>query len=360
VRQLLGSVVFITVLGCVPALAQIPANPATLIVPSPVGIVFSAGKWIYDQLTAETVYYIEVGGQGRTPEEARLNGFRLAVERAVGSVVASETEVNNARISRDEIISYASGYVERYEIVKSEPQGAGYQVNMKVWIKRSALANRLLNTSKAAGDLEGAKVAVQLQTLQYERAQGDKLIQLVLNDFYRRAFDIELKSTQIKLNDNRQALIIVPFRLGWNRDYLTSLFEALKATSQNSNKGMSQIALSTGGFMGGKVGTFGFSDTSKAMAIYQTMIASQPSVELTVLTHQDRVMHRECFYWSELDHMHGYAVRAGHFVEGGEGAININGNFSMNTAISLGASPAQLNLAQRVELKIVPKAQCQN
>ena len=74
-----------------------------MIMPSPLGIILTVGQWIYNG--TEKVYYIEVEGEGPTPEEARLNGFRLAVEQSVGSIIASETEVRNERAIRDEIIS---------------------------------------------------------------------------------------------------------------------------------------------------------------------------------------------------------------------------------------------------------------
>lgn len=334
------------------AVAQVPP----LLMPNPLGMIITLGQWVYRN--SEKVYYIEVAGQGATPEEARLNGFRLAVEQAVGSLIASETELNNARITRDEIISYASGYVDQYDIVKSVTITGGYQMDMKVWIKRSSLSNRLLNTTATVGTIDGSKAAIQLQTLQYERAQGDRILQVVLNDFFRRAFDIKLNPTQVVLNDYRQAVIVVPARISWNRDYLDSLFDAVKLTSQNLNNNPSHIAISTGGFMGGKTGTFGFTDNTKTLAIYQTMIASRPSVELTVKTNQNQIMHRQCFNWSELDHMDNYAVRPGHFVQGGTTAIDINGNFYMDIVMPLTTSPAQLDQAQKIEVKIVPKSAC--
>jgi hypothetical protein len=45
----------------------------------------------------------------------------LAVEQALGTLISSETEVNNGRIVRDEIVSYASGYVDRFDIVSTQP-----------------------------------------------------------------------------------------------------------------------------------------------------------------------------------------------------------------------------------------------
>jgi len=349
------------------AQAQVP----TLIMPNPLGIILTVGQWIYNG--TEKTYYIEVAGRGATPDAARLNGFRLAVEQAVGSVIASETEVNRARITRDEIISYASGFVDKYEITKTETQGNEYQINMKVWIRRSTIANRLLNESKAAGNLEGAKAAVQLSTLQYEREQGDKLVIPVLNDFFRRGFNIELKPAQITFDANRQAVISIPFRLTWNREYLNSLWEALRATAQDPRAGScvsafigrpcaqnaGTVLISTGGFMGGNGGRLGFSDTDKIKGILSVMVYSQPAVQLTVRTSQNQVMHQECFNWSELDHIDSYNVRPGHFIDiSGNNNVSINGNFGIESTIKLNSGPDQLAQADQVELKIVPKKQC--
>ena len=108
----------LAVLACVGLITSAQAQMITgaMFLPSPVGVLLSIGQWI--TFESERTYYIEVLGEGRTPDEARNNGFRLAVEQAVGAIIASESEVNNNRLSRDEIISYASGYVTKYEITR--------------------------------------------------------------------------------------------------------------------------------------------------------------------------------------------------------------------------------------------------
>jgi len=360
-------------LACVGLIASAQAQFAftgAMLMPNPLGIIISLGQWIIWE--GEKTYYIEVAGEGATLEESRLNGFRIAVEQAVGSVIASETEVNNSHLTRDEIISYASGYVTRYEIVNQEPSNNGYQTKMKVWIKKSAIANRLLNESKVSGDLEGAKAAAQLSTLQYERSQGDRLVGIVLNDFYRRGMNIELQPAQLKFDNNRNGTLVIPFKLSWNRDYLNSLWEALKATAQdpragscwgNCNQNAAVIAIATGGFMGGNGGKLGFSDVARANALINTMILSNPAIELTVLTNQNQVMHRECFYWPVLDHQENGWTDGKYFVNirnYGSPDININGNFSRELAIQLRTTPEQMNLASQTQLKLVPKSQCSN
>jgi hypothetical protein len=165
---------------------------------------------------------LEVEGRGDTPTQARDNGFRLAVEQALGTLISSESETQNGRLVRDEIISYAAGYVDRFTIVQTTVAADGQsRVTLKVWVARSALSNRLLNRSEKSGQVDGARATVQLQTLNQERITGDRLLQQVLNDFPKRAFDIELKPTDVT-RQNRAAQMELNFVVRWNRDYLRS------------------------------------------------------------------------------------------------------------------------------------------
>lgn len=218
---------------CSSAVAQtvVPFSPGMLI-PSPLGVVITLGTWIYDA-NQQRVYYIEVIGEGRDPEESRKNGFRLAVEQAVGSIIASETEVQNNRVARDEIISYASGYVTRYEIIQQLPSPIGARTVMKVWVAKNPIANRLLNESKVAGRVEGSQAAVSFTTLVEERVAGDKLVAAVLSDYPRRAYDIEVGKSRVDFDYYRNATLTVPYRLRLNSDYVTSLMTALEATENN-------------------------------------------------------------------------------------------------------------------------------
>jgi hypothetical protein len=349
--------ILVLVLLATASQAQVIAG--AMLLQLPISTILTAGQWIFSG--SEKTYYIEVSGVGASIEESKLNGFRLAVEQAVGSVIASETEVVNTRIKRDEIISYASGYVTKFEVVKQYSDNNLYKTDMKVWIKRSIIANRLLHESKVAGDLEGAKASVSLSTVQYERNQGDRLVGAVLNDFYRRAMNIELKPAQVTLDNNRNGILTIPFRLSWNRDYLNSLFEAYQATAQNVRiscwlncniRNVSTVDIS---------GTrLGFSDTAKTSALIQTMILSEPQLELTVFTQQDQIMHKQCFRWAALDHIDDYN-QSSYFVDvSGTNTANVrvNGSAFMDTAIQLKTTARTLEQASKTQLKLVPKSQC--
>lgn len=60
---------------------------------------------------------LTVSGTGKTLEEARLNALRSAIEQAFGAFISSKTEILNDKLIKDEIVSVASGNVEKYDII---------------------------------------------------------------------------------------------------------------------------------------------------------------------------------------------------------------------------------------------------
>lgn len=197
--------------------------------PNPLGVILVVGQWIiYEN---EKTFYIEVVGQGATDRESQMNGFRLGVEQAVGSIIASETQVVDRQITRDEIISYASGYVYRFEIVGVRSQGGRVETTMKLWIKRSPLANRLLAESKAAGQVDGPRIAAADITINEQFRNSGRLLTTVLNDYPQRSFRVDIGRTQLRVTDDRRSIISVPFTVEWDSRYLDALFAALKPAS---------------------------------------------------------------------------------------------------------------------------------
>jgi hypothetical protein len=353
------AVVLATVLCWSTAQAQLGGAIGTVVMPSPLGIVLSVGKWIYDASTRKQVYYIEVAGQGSNPTEARDNGFRLAVEQALGTLISSETEVQSGRIVRDEIISYAAGFVDRFEIVETRATGTGTLVFMRVWVKRSDLSDRLLNRSEKSGELDGARASVQLQTLNQERATGDALLQQVLNDFPKRAFDIDLKPTDI-LRQNRSATVEVNFRLKWNQDYLRSICAALQATGQKISRPAVSISVHGGGWFGGVSCGASYDDNLKFELMANRMYVMQPTVLVTIRGSGREVLFSSCYMYQELDNWASGHVTTQRFVEFGGNGARINGNYVMPGRIQIPVGLNVLSRAHSVDMDIVARNSCPN
>ena len=341
------------------AQAQLSGAVGVAVMPNPIGIALTVGKWIYDSATRQQVYYIEVAGNGATTTEARNNGFRLAVESALGSLISSETVVQNGRVQRDEIISYAAGFVDRFETIDTRTGPDGVTVAMRVWVKRSALADRLLNRSEQSGEVDGARASVQLQTLNQERATGDRLLQTVLNDFPRRAFDIELAPTDIN-RQNRTAVLEINFRLAWNQDYLRSLWTALDATGQRKGRTVATIAVGSGGWFRGFGGTAQFDDGHKLDLVLNKMVGTRPAVLVTVRGAHRETLFASCYLYQELDHMPDYVVNENRFVRYGSNFAQIMGGYQLQGRIQIPVNPAVLSRATAVDMDIVARTSCPN
>ena len=263
----------ISIMACASMIATAQAQWSAL-TPTPFGIAMSVGQWL--MFNNKQVYYIEVRGHGRTAEEARMNGFRLAVEQALGSVIASETEQQNSRIRRDEVISYAAGFVERYEIVSTMNTGSGYEIGLRVWVQRTNLAERLLVKSQADGEIDGARASIAVDTAQYSRAQGDLLFLSVLRDFPERSFDIKLWPTRVEIDSNRKTTLMIPFVITWNKNYTSSFFSAIKTVR-------------TCGWNGCEM------DKPTQKLIDNEMFASEPQISVTIKSLDGKVQHTWCF-----------------------------------------------------------------
>lgn len=334
--------------------AQAQSTVLSLITPTPVGVALTVGRWIIAD--KQKIYYIEVAGTGKTAEEARVNGFRLAVEQAVGSLIASETEVRNSKIQRDEVISYASGYVTKYEITDTESKDNLVQVKMKVWVGRNALARRLLNESRQAGEIDGPNGSAAVSTIQYEKSQGDRLVQTVLNDFPRRAFDVELKNSRVSLDNYRNGRLTVPFQVRWNYDYLVSLWIALEATSQPKAHSQNFVRVSSRASWAGEAG---FDDGYRIKQLAQALVGSGPSVQLTIKSLSGQIMHRQCYRWAELDHDVRYQYPRAFFVDfPSTTRVNINGRAVLDAKIDLPVNPTALENMGNFELAVVRKQDC--
>ena len=346
----------------VTAQAQVIPLSTQMLMPSPLGIIIMVGQWIVKD--NKRVYYIRVRGEGPNFVAARQNGLRLAVEQAVGTMVLSETHVRDQRIVRDEIITYAAGFVDRYELVDADYVDRVNRVTMDVWVSESRIANRLLNESVGTGTIDGNRLALQVETLQHERATGDQVLETVLRDFPQRAFDVRVDRTQLEIGSQRNLQIDVPFSVAWNETYLNSLFEGLKRTSTDpvrcwwpssecTRRERRQFS----------VNGITFDDMARPAAVVRRMTIDQkPAVELNILDSHGRVLTRTCqgLLFSNMENM-PYNVPTRYFFRVNDRNVHVDRSYRVNGVfrLNLGVDVQNLSTAKRIEVRVVSEQQCQ-
>jgi hypothetical protein len=106
--------------------------------------VVPAGASAVVSTTAEGVGVIKSGNKAMARDQAIRDGLRIAVEQAVGTLVASETLVQNYEVLRDQIYSKTQGYVKDYTIIDEKEEGTLYRVTLKAQVASGNLENDLM------------------------------------------------------------------------------------------------------------------------------------------------------------------------------------------------------------------------
>jgi hypothetical protein len=110
---------------------------------------------------------------GRPPKKLKTQALESRSGSSRGfSVINSEREVDNQRLRRSEVVQYAAGYVDRYEVKQTENENGFVVMTMDVWVKRSRLSDRLLGDHRTPGKIDGDRLQTQAETLDHSRQQG--------------------------------------------------------------------------------------------------------------------------------------------------------------------------------------------
>jgi hypothetical protein len=77
-------------------------------------------------------------------DQAIQDALRLVVEQAAGTMVSSETLVQNYEVMRDQIYSKSQGYIQRYEVTNESTEGNLYKVTIQAAVAEGNLKNDIL------------------------------------------------------------------------------------------------------------------------------------------------------------------------------------------------------------------------
>jgi hypothetical protein len=327
------------------------SNPAWWM-PSPLSIVITVGSWMMKDRVE--VFYVRVQAHGRDEADAREQAFRLAVNQAVGSLLLSHTEIKNNEVVRRDIINYSSGHVHDFQILNREQRDGGILIQADVWVRKSQIADRLLSESRAAGQVEGGRISEQISSFRNQKAQADRVIQAVLDDFPQRSFDVAVGNTQVAV-DGRQTYLHVPIVLGWNKGYLASMAEALRIINPRPD---------CGGWFGTCQGLFtvrigrqraDFEDDNAMFELFHRGLSQKRPVALLKLkSTSNNTVFEACYGVDAMDDgtwsswkfasVDGYGVR---FQEG-----------VVRTTLVLDTQHLDLKSVDRAEVSIIPMRNC--
>jgi len=318
------------------------------------------GHWV--SVNSKRVFYIEVQSRGDNFESARQEAFRLAVEQAVGTLILSETESQNYRLNRNDIVTYASGYVDRFEIIERSQQGSQTRLVMRVWVAHSAIAGRLLHQQATPREISGSTIAAQIQSFNQQQQSADRLLDTVLRDFPARAFDVGMEPARIIVDSNRQGQLQIPFVVSWSKNYLKAMEETLRNINQypqcdsigaDCTRTRSRFELAVNLFARDP-GAW-FNDDAAWNVAMKNMVYDRPMYRLTLNTASGRTIH-QCYNASEL--VDGNEYRPRYFANIGPGLVRFNGHNRERIVLTVPLTQLPVQDITQANVDIVRQAQC--
>jgi hypothetical protein len=163
-----------------------------------------------------------VTGADSTCDKARDVAFRIAVEQAFGTAVMAERQVKNDVLTRDEVLSHSSGFIEDYTILNTEKNGSGCTVKLTATVKPSMVNQYIFNNPTDSKDLNGNKVSTQVNTYLDGKGRSDKVINGFFTDYVKRAYKLEQYPIEY-VKDNRETYMVVKYNITMNSDFLKAL-----------------------------------------------------------------------------------------------------------------------------------------
>lgn len=315
---------------------------ASLVTPSPIGIVIAFRSYFKDQ---NKVYYIQVKTQASTFEQAKQQAFRLASEQVAGTVVLSESELHNNNIARNEIITYSSGIVDEYRIVNRADQTGQVYLTMDIWIAESAMSQRLLAKSATEKEINGDQLGTRAQSILEEHQRGDDIFRAVLRDFPKRAFLVRSSQPKLAMDYNRNIMLSVDVNVNWDKKYTDAFYEAAQRT------GSKPCVLFCGSSPRFFIQGWEFNDAAKLFLIDQRIGQTQLNVQLDVVGIQGQVIKQSCFNMPELSHLMMYNFA--------NNQLSLwEKTYNTRLQVNLGQNFDTMSSIKNIRAEIVPSANC--
>ncbi len=298
---------------------------------------------------------VRATGVGSSPDAAKENAFRQAIENRIGVLVLSEKEVRNFKLYKDDILTFSAGFIDDYNIVSKEKLGAKWVVTIDAWVSSSRLANKITAISAVDGSISGKKAADRFDSFIRQKQQADRLLQKIVSGFPEDAIQVRFQRTEMRFDADRKAQVLIYFDTFWSKEYVSSLLEMLA---------LLQDTTYSDGFVGavtvnhkkpddwfGSVDAFYFLDRQIFNTIQTQFDNSKVALRLKIRDGRT-VIHEDCWLLNNDYVTDGYGSRVGIL-----GLRRFESNIQLNIPYNSSAHRVLEN-ASNVALSIESSSKC--
>lgn len=145
------------------------------------------------QVTAQGI------GVGSNRAEALINAKRDAIEKGIGQILLSQTEVENFMVKKDQIITKTMGSVKSYEVISEKKTPDNYvEITIKAVLSRSAMREDLAAFQILIESMNKPRVMVIVAENNVGSEEpSNKAAETAIIKFLRDPYEFELVDPQV-------------------------------------------------------------------------------------------------------------------------------------------------------------------
>lgn len=168
---------------------------------------------------------VTVKGSGINQDDALKNAYVNAIGKAVGTYIDSALQVENDEVLKDQILTHANAYIEKWEYIDDpEFKNGTVTVEIKAEIRRGALIESLgesRSSKSARTSTRATKINEQLSTIHAQSvtdrrrsSDGAELLAKKLEDFdlCSSLYEIELASNKGTVIQNKDGFVTMSYQ----------------------------------------------------------------------------------------------------------------------------------------------------
>jgi hypothetical protein len=188
-------------------------------------------------------------GVGKTEASAKKAAFKEAIQKVVGVLVDSSTQVKNEEIIKDEVLEYSGGFVSKSETLSSKKDDEGlFRVKVKCVVEKAQVKKKLESLSVITVKVDGATFAEKESSKDAMRLDASKMLGNVFEErkkLYR--LKVPEKIGDLKRDEDGTAFVPVEVYFNQNdyKNWLTNSKKVFEKVMTDSASGYSLFKVYT-------------------------------------------------------------------------------------------------------------------
>lgn len=179
---------------------------------------------------------VESSGEGVSENDAFRQAVVDAVRQVTGTLVASETLIEDEEVIKDEVLTLSNGFVEKVlEQKKTKNSDGTWTVKLKCIVRKGKVYEKLKEAHIPTIKVDGTSLfADVLSHIEYAK-DAEKMLEKVLEDYPAKLITAEMigKRPEFVSGDDKETKLKIKWKISWNQkmffeNFVPALVEVLE------------------------------------------------------------------------------------------------------------------------------------